>query len=31
MMERYRAQAPRRPMKELETRQPWVKAGGLPE
>jgi hypothetical protein len=31
MMERYRAQAPRRLMKELETRQPWVKAGGLPE
>ena len=31
MMESYRAQAPRRLMKELETRQPWVKAGGLPE
>jgi hypothetical protein len=30
-MERYRAQAPRRLMKELETRQPWVKAGGLAE
>ena len=31
MMESYRAQAPKRLMKELETRQPWVKAGGLPE
>ncbi len=31
MMESYRAQAPKRLMKELEARQPWVKAGGLPE
>ena len=31
MMESYRAQAPRRLMKELEREQPWVKAGGLPE
>jgi predicted DNA-binding protein (MmcQ/YjbR family) len=31
MMESYRAQAPKRLMKELEARQPWVKAGGLPD
>lgn len=31
MMESYRAQAPKRLMKELEAEQPWVKAGELPE
>ena len=29
-MESYRAQAPKRLLKELEARQPWVAAGGLP-
>jgi hypothetical protein len=29
-MESYRAQAPKRLLKELETAQPWVAAGGLP-
>lgn len=31
MMESYRAQAPKRLMKELEAQQPWVKAGVLPD
>jgi hypothetical protein len=30
VMESYRAQAPKRLLKELETEQPWVAAGGLP-
>ena len=28
--ESYRAQAPKRLLKELETKQPWIAAGGLP-
>ncbi len=31
MMESYRAQAPKRLLKELEAQQPWVKAGVLPD
>ncbi len=31
MMESYRAQAPKRFLKELEAAQPWVKAGELPD
>ena len=31
MMESYRAQAPKRLLKELEAEQPWVKAGELPD
>ncbi|MES2948079.1 MAG: MmcQ/YjbR family DNA-binding protein [Pseudomonadota bacterium] len=31
MMESYRAQAPKRLLKELEAAQPWVKAGELPD
>ena len=31
MMESYRAQAPRKLIKELETQQPWIKAGALPD
>jgi predicted DNA-binding protein (MmcQ/YjbR family) len=31
MMESYRAQAPKRLVKQLEEEQPWVKAGALPE
>jgi len=30
MMESYRAQAPKRLLKQLEAEQPWVQAGGLP-
>ena len=30
VMESYRAQAPKRLLKELEAAQPWVAAGGLP-
>lgn len=30
VMESYRAQAPKRLLKELETKQPWIAAGGLP-
>lgn len=30
VMESYRAQAPKRLLKELEAGQPWVAAGGLP-
>jgi len=30
VMESYRAQAPKRLLKELEATQPWVAAGGLP-
>ena len=30
VMESYRAQAPKRLLKELEKTQPWVAAGGLP-
>lgn len=30
VMESYRAQAPKRLLKALETEQPWVAAGGLP-
>jgi predicted DNA-binding protein (MmcQ/YjbR family) len=30
VMESYRAQAPKRLLKELETAQPWVAAGALP-
>jgi predicted DNA-binding protein (MmcQ/YjbR family) len=31
MMESYRAQAPKRLLKELEAEQPWVRAGELPQ
>ncbi len=31
MMESYRAQAPKRLLKQLETQQPWTKAGALPD
>ena len=31
MMESYRAQAPKRLLKELEAAQPWVRAGELPD
>ncbi|MBC7603447.1 MAG: hypothetical protein H7255_12415, partial [Ramlibacter sp.] len=31
MMESYRAQAPKKLMKQLEEEQPWVKAGALPQ
>jgi len=31
VMESYRAQAPKRLLKELEARQPWTKAGALPD
>ena len=31
MMESYRAQASKRLLKTLETEQPWVKAGALPD
>ena len=31
MMESYRAQAPKRLVKQLEVEQPWVAAGELPE
>lgn len=31
LLESYRAQAPKRVVKELEATQPWVKAGQLPE
>ena len=31
MMESYRAQAPKKLVKQLEEAQPWVKAGALPE
>ena len=30
VLESYRAQAPKRLLKELEVTQPWVRAGGLP-
>ena len=30
MMESYRAQAPKRLLKQLEAEQPWVQAGALP-
>jgi predicted DNA-binding protein (MmcQ/YjbR family) len=30
VMESYRAQAPKRLLKELEAAQPWIAAGGLP-
>src|SRR3954447_17144754 len=30
VMESYRAQAPKRMLKELEAAQPWIAAGGLP-
>jgi len=30
MMESYRAQAPKKLVKQLEAEQPWVAAGGLP-
>jgi predicted DNA-binding protein (MmcQ/YjbR family) len=30
MMESYRAQAPKKLLKQLETEQPWVQAGALP-
>ena len=31
MLESYRAQAPKRVLKELEAARPWVKAGQLPD
>ena len=31
MMESYRAQAPKKLVKQLEAQQPWVQAGALPE
>ena len=31
MLESYRAQAPKRALKELEAAQPWVQAGQLPD
>ena len=31
LLESYRAQAPKRVLKELEAAQPWVKAGQLPD
>ena len=31
LLESYRAQAPKRVLKELEASQPWVKAGQLPD
>jgi predicted DNA-binding protein (MmcQ/YjbR family) len=31
LMESYRAQAPKKLVKQLEAEQPWVAAGGLPE
>ena len=31
MMESYRAQAPKKLLKELEAQQPWVQAGELPD
>ena len=31
VLESYRAQAPKRLLKDLEKAQPWVAAGGLPE
>ena len=31
MMESYRAQAPKRLLKELEAQQPWIKADALPD